>query len=154
MALDSLKLAEDHIFDVNPNAMTLDYVESVAKFRYALGIVVWLLHDYFIDSTKLSLLSSDEVAVADKLLIAVKNICLAIDKDATKNALVVADFLIKCIVRKFGMSTFLTTLCDKKRDYKWLVPKHLQKDSYKKQVSYSYVLLLLLGSYCMYLYGY
>ena len=114
--------------------MTLDFVESVAKFRYVLITVAWLLHDYFVDSTKLSLLSRNETRIVDKLVSSVQQTCLAIDENATQNAVVAADFLTKCIVRKYGMST-LTALCEKETDFKWLIPQHLQKSSCTNNVS-------------------
>ena len=112
--------------------MTLDYVESVAKFRYVLVTVAWLLHDYYTESTKLSVLSTNETKIVGKLLFSVQQTCLAIDENDNKNAIVAADFLIKCIVRKYGMST-LTALCEKEvvkgSDFKWLIPHHLQKNN-------------------------
>ena len=132
LAIDSHELAKHPIFDDNLKVATLDYVENVAKLRYVLVTVACLLHDYYIDSTKLSLLSADETNIVDKLLVSIQRTCLAID-ETTKNAFVVADFLIKCIVRKYGMSTLLA-LCEKEKDFQWLIPKHLQKDSCKSQV--------------------
>ena len=99
-----------------------------------LETVAWLLYEFYIDSTKLSLLSTDETSIVSKLLDLTHRTCLAID-ETTKNEFVVADFLIKCIVRKYGMSTLLA-LCKMERDFKWLIPKHLQKDSSKSQVRY------------------
>ena len=96
--------------------------------------VAWLLHEFYIDSTKFSLLSTDEASIVTKLLDLIRRTFLAIDETA-KNDNVVADFFIKCIVRKYGMSTLLA-LCEKESDFKWLIPKHLQKDSRKSQVCY------------------
>ena len=114
--------------------MKLDFVESVAKFRYVMITVAWLLHDYFVNSTEFSLLSPNEIKIVDKLVLSVQHTCLAIDENTTKNALVAADFLVKCIVRKYGMST-LTALCEKETDFKWLIPQHLQKSSCANNVS-------------------
>lgn len=134
MAIHLFENAKHSVFADSLKVMTLDYVESVAKCRYVLVIVAWLLHDYYVDSSKLSLLTNDESIVVHRLLTAVQHTCLAIDKETTKNALVVGDFLVKCIVRKYGMST-LTALCEKETDFTWLIPKHLQKDSSESQVS-------------------
>ena len=111
--------------------MKLDFVESVAKFRYVLITVAWLLHDYFVNSTKLL---PNETKIVNKLVLSVQQTCLAIDGNTTKNALVAADFLVKCIVRKYGMST-LTALCEKETNFKWLIPQHLQKSSCANNVS-------------------
>ena len=116
--------------------MTLDYVESVAKFRYTLETVAHLLHDYYLDPAKFNELSRAERRIIAQLLSSVQDMCLAIDKDTNE---VVPNLLIKCIVRKYGMST-LITLCDNSKtegtfDFSWLMPKHLQNSSSEDQVS-------------------
>ena len=116
--------------------MTLNYVESVAKFRYTLETVACLLHDYYLDPGKFITLSKVEGKIIAQLLTSVQTICLAISKDTNE---VVPNLLLKCIVRKYGMST-LITLCDISRtevnlDFSWLMPKHLQSSSSKEQVS-------------------
>ena len=113
--------------------MTLDYVESVAKFRYTLETVACLLHDYYLDPGKFNMLSKVERKIIAQLLTSVQTICLAISKDTNE---VVPNLLVKCIVRKYGMST-LITLCNMENnlDFSWLMPKHLQSSSSKEQVS-------------------
>ena len=124
-----------HIFANSANFRTLEYVESVAKFRYTLETVAWLLHEYYLDPVQFNVLSRDEKNLVAKLISSVQKMCLAIDKDDTE---VVANLLIKCIVRKYGMST-LIALCDKSEElnFLWLIPKHLQlqKDTEGNQVS-------------------
>ena len=126
LASDSFEQAKQYIFAGSPDMMTLEYVESVAKFRYTLEIVAWLLHDYYLDPTQFNVLSRDERNLVAKLISSVQKMCLAIDEGSTE---VVANLLIKCVVRKYGMST-LIALCDKNKDlnFLWLVPKHLQKE--------------------------
>ena len=136
LALDSLDQAKQYIFAGSPDVMTLDYVESVAKFRYTLETAAWLLHDYYLDLAQFRVLSKDESKTVGKLISSVQKMCLAIDEDGTE---VIANLLIKCIVRKYGMST-LIALCDKSKteedlNFLWLIPKHLQKDTSRNQVS-------------------
>ena len=133
--------------------MTLNYVEGVAKFRYALETVAWLLHDYYLDLAQFSKLSKAEGKTSNQLLTSVQTICLAINKDTNE---VVPNLLLKCIVRKYGMST-LITLCnisktEENLDFSWLTPKHLQNSSSKKQVSLYTMYALRIGSGCLYIY--
>ena len=118
--------------------MTLDYVESVAKLRYTLETVAGLLHDYYLDPTQFDMLSRDEKKTIARLISSVQAICIRLDEYVSKDALMIADFLVKCVVRKYGMST-LMTLCknDINPDFSWLIPMHLQKNSTKSQVWYS-----------------
>ena len=118
--------------------MTLDYVESVAKLRYTLETVARLLHDYYLDPTQFEILSRDERKTIARLIGSTKTICETLDEFIAKDALMIADFLVKCIVRKYGMSTLLT-LCtnDMNADFSWLIPKHLQQNFDKSQVWYS-----------------
>ena len=137
LASDSLDQAMQHIFASPANFMTLEYVESVAKFRYSLETVAQLLHDYYINHTQFYLLSKDEKSLIAKFISSIQRMCSAIDKDSTE---VVANFLIRCVVRKYGMST-LIALCDKNKteeslNFLWLIPKHLQKVSCGNQVSF------------------
>ena len=116
--------------------MTLEYVESVAKFRYTLETVAYLLHDYYLDPAQFNVLSKAERRNIAQLLTSVQDMCSAIDKDTDE---VVPNLLIKCIVRKYGMST-LITLCDISKtegnsDFSWLMPRHLQNSSSEDQVS-------------------
>ena len=122
-----------HIFANSANFRTLEYVESVAKFRYTLETVAWLLHEYYLDLVQFNVLSRDEKNLVAKLVSSVHKMCLAIDKDDTE---VVANLLIKCIVRKYGMST-LIALCgnNEELNFLWLIPKHLQKNTSGNQVS-------------------
>ena len=116
--------------------MTLDYVESVAKFRYTLETVAWLLCEYYLDLAQFELLSTDERKPVARLISSVKGICSTLDEFAPKDALIIADFLVKCIVRKYGMSS-LMTLCrrsDTHADFSWLIPIHLQNDFSEHQV--------------------
>lgn len=133
LAIDSLDQAMQYIFTSSANFKTLDYVESVAKFRYTLETTAWLLHDYYLDIAQFNVLSRDETNLVAKLISSVQKMCLAIDEGSTE---VVANLLIKCVVRKYGMST-LIALCDNNKDlnFSWLVPKHLQKDTEGNQVS-------------------
>jgi len=137
LAIDSLEQAKQYIFVADsPDIKTLVYVESVAKCRYTLETVAWLLHDYYLDLSQFSLLSKDEAKIIGKLISLAEKMCLASDRDSTK---VVPNLLIKCIVHKYGMST-LITLCDKKKteedlNFLWLIPKYLQNNSSENQVS-------------------
>ena len=135
LASDSLEQAKQHIIVDSPDVMTLDYVESVAKFRYTLETVGLLLHEYYLDPAQFELLSTDERKIVARLISSVKGICSTLDEYAPKDALIIADFLVKCIVRKYGMSS-LMTLCksDTHVDFSWLIPKHLQKDFSENQV--------------------
>ena len=135
LALDSVKQAKQCIFTNSTEIMTLDYVESVAKFRYALEKVACLLHDYYLDAAQFNVLSKAERKIIAQLLASVQDMCLAIDNDTNE---VVPNLLIKCIVRKYGMST-LITLCNISKtegnlDFSWLMPKHLQNTSSEEQV--------------------
>lgn len=138
LASDSFSQAKQCIFadstDVT-NLMTLDYVESVAKLRFTLEIVAWLIYDFYYDSAQINLLSEVEKPAVSKLIISVEKMCSAINDGVNQ---VIANFLLKCIVRKYGMST-LINLCDDKRtkdfNFSWLIPNHLQKCSYESQVS-------------------
>ena len=116
--------------------MTLSYVESVAKFRYTLETVAWLLHDYYLDYVQFQELSKPEQKVMAQLLSVVQNTCSAVNKESTE---VVPNLLIKCIVRKYGMSTLIALRDINKTggilDFSWLIPKHLQNNSSKNQVS-------------------
>ena len=134
--MDSVKQAKQCIFTNSTEIMTLDYVESVAKFRYTLETVACLLHDYYLDPAQFNVLSKAERRIIAQLLSSVQDMCSAIDKDTNE---VVPNLLIKCIVRKYGMST-LITLCDINKtegeaDFSWLMPKHLQNSSGEEQVS-------------------
>lgn len=136
LALDSLKQAMQYMFDGSPDVMTLDYVEAVAKFRYSLEIVAWLLHDFYLDCACFYELSDNEKKCIAELISSAKRLCTAINKDSAE---VIANLLIKFVVRKYGMST-LTALCNKHKteeilDFQWLVPKRLQKSSSENQVS-------------------
>ena len=136
LASDSLEQAKQCIFTYSTDIMTLEYVESVAKFRYTLETVAYLLHDYYLDPAQFNVLSKVERRVIAQLLTSVQYVCLAINKDANE---VIPNLLIKCIVRKYGMST-LITLCDISKirenlDFSWLIPRHLQNSSSKEQVS-------------------
>jgi len=110
-------------------------VESVAKFRYSLVTIARILHDYYIDSASVSVLSQDETKIAGKLLSSAQKMCLAIDKTSNQETQLVADFLLKSIVRKYGMSTFMT-LCNKVEslDFSWIMPAHMQQDPGKTKV--------------------
>ena len=136
LASVSFEQAQQYIFAGSPDVMTLDYVESVAKFRYTLETVAWLLHNYYLDLTRFNVLSKDERKSVGKLISSVQKMCLAINEDGNE---VIANLLVKCVVRKYGMST-LIALCDKIKteedlNFLWLVPKHLQKDTSGNQVS-------------------
>ena len=137
LASDLLDEAMQYVFAGSSNFKTLEYVESVAKFRYTLEIVAWLLHEYYLNPVQLHVLSKEESNLVAKLISSVQKMCLAIDKDDTE---VVANLLIKCVVRKYGMST-LIALCDNSNkteedlNFLWLMPKHLQNDTSGNQVS-------------------
>ena len=125
--------------------MTLDYVESIAKFRYTLETVAWLLHEYYCDPARVQLnkLNKDECKSIAKLMNLAKGICSPLDEHAPKDP---ADFLVKCIVRKHGMST-LMMLCNTDNvhaDFSWLIPKHLQNDPSKNKVWNSKMLLVVM----------
>ena len=115
--------------------MTLNYVESVAKFRYTLITVARILHDYYLDPVRISLLPRDDTKIAGKLLSSVQKLCLAIDKNSNQEMQLVTDFLLKSIVRKYGMSTFMT-LCNSVEtvDFSWVMPMHMQQDPEKAKV--------------------
>ena len=119
----------------SPDIITLDYVENVAKFRYTLETVAFILHDYYLDPAQFEMLSKDEKHIIATLLDSVCRVFSTLHKDAARDALAVPEFLIKCIVRKYGISS-LMTLCRSKTstDFSWLIPKHLQKDHGEKQV--------------------
>ena len=142
LASDSLEHGKQHIIVDSPDVMTLDYVESVAKFRYTLETVAWLLHEYYLNHAQFESLSTDERKSVARLISSVKGICSTLDEFAPKDALVIADFLVKCIVRKYGMSS-LMTLCrnDTQANFSWLIPIHLQKDFSENQVWNSNMLL-------------
>ena len=146
LALDSLEQATESIFAGPPDIMTLDYVESVAKFRYTLETTAWLLHDYYLNLTKFNALSKDEKKAVIEFISSVENRWLVIKGDETE---VVANLLIKYVVRKYGMST-LIALCDKTKteglDFSWLM-KHLQKDSGSNQVRFPMYILKILSIY-------
>ena len=137
LASDSLEQAKQYIFtESTEKMMTLEYVQSVAKFRYTLETVAHLLHDYYLDPAQFNVLSKAERRIIAQLLTSVQDMCSAIDKDTDE---VVPNLLIKCIVRKYGMST-LITLCDISKtegtsDFSWLMPKHLQNSPSEDQVS-------------------
>ena len=107
----------------------LDYVESVAKFRYTLETAAWLLHHYYLNPAHFHALSKDERHIAANLLSSVNKIFSTLDEGTARDILAVPDFLVKCIVRKYGMSS-LMNLCKSNAvvDFSWLIPKHLQKD--------------------------
>lgn len=128
LALDSLEQAKQIVLVDKPDIKTLNYVESVAKFRFVLVTVSWLLHDYYLDYSKFSELSKDESRIVSKLLIEVRKTCLALDE----SSLAIPDFLIKCVIRKYGLS-FLTDLYERVEnvEFTWLIPQYLQKDSDK-----------------------
>ena len=115
--------------------MALNYVESVAKFRYTLVTVARVLHDYYLDPASVSILSQDDTKIAGKLLSSVQRLCLAIDENSNQETQLVAEFLLKSIVRKYGMSTFMT-LCNKVEslDFSWVMPAHIQQDRDKMKV--------------------
>ena len=136
LALDSVNQAKQCIFTNSTEIVTLDYVESVAKFRYTLETVAYLLHDYYLDPAHFNVLSKPDRRIIAQLLASVQDMCSAINKDTNE---VVPNLLIKCIVRKYGMST-LITLCDISKtegslDFAWLMPKHLQNITSEEQVS-------------------
>jgi len=135
LALDSLEFGKEFIFAENVNTVALDYVESVARFRYTLVTVARVLHDYYLDPATLSLLSQNDTKIAGKLLSSVQKTCLAIDQNSNRESKLVADFLLKSIVRKYGMSTFMT-LCNKvdNLDFSWVMPTHIQQDPDKTKV--------------------
>ena len=144
LASNSLEQAKHYIIVDSPDVMSLDYVESVAKFRYTLETVAWLLHDYYLDPAQFKLLSTDERTTVARLISSVKGICSTLDEYAPKDALIIADFLVKSIVRKYGMST-LMTLCKgvTNAEFLWLIPKHLQKYFSENQVWNSKMLLFM-----------
>ena len=115
--------------------MALNYVESVASFRYTLVTVARVLHDYYLDPASVSMLSHDDTKIAGKLLSSVQRLCLAIDENSNQETHFVADFLLKSIVRKYGMSTFMT-LCTKVEnlDFSWVMPAYIQQDPDKTKV--------------------
>ena len=115
--------------------MTLEYVESVARFRYTLVTVARVLHDYYLDPAKVSMLLQSDTKIAGKLFSSVQRTCLAIDENSSREMQLVTDFLLKSIVRKYGMSTFMT-LCTKVEhlDFSWVMPKHIQQDPGKTKV--------------------
>jgi len=133
--LDSLEFGKEYIFAANVNVVALNYVESVAKFRYTLVTVARVLHDYYLDPASVSILSRDDTKIAGKLLSSVQKMCLAIDENSNQETQLVADFLLKSIVRKYGMSTFMT-LCNKGEnlDFSWVMPVHMQQDPDKTKV--------------------
>ena len=136
LALDSSEQAKQYIFTDSTDIVTLDYVESVAKFRYTLETVACLLHDYYLDPAQFETLSKDERQITAKLLTFVNKLFSTLDEVTERDVLAVPDFLVKCVVRKYGMSS-LMTLCKNNTviDFSWLIPKHLQKDHGEIQVS-------------------
>ena len=134
LASDSFELAKQCIITKSPDVATLDYVESVAKFRYTLETVAWILHDYYLNPAQFEMLSKDNKHIIAKLLSLVKAFS-TLDENTSKDASVVADFLAKCIVRKYGMSTLMTlSKSNTNVDFSWLIPKHLQNDPGENQV--------------------
>ena len=137
LAVDSLNQAQECILTDSPDVttVTLSYVESVAKFRYTLETVAWLLHDYYLDHVQFLELSKLEQKIMAQLLSLVQNTCSAVNKESSE---VVPNLLIKCIVRKYGMSTLIALRDINKTggnlDFSWLIPKHLQKGSSESQV--------------------
>ncbi|XP_065899490.1 E3 ubiquitin-protein ligase rnf213-alpha-like isoform X3 [Dysidea avara] len=136
LAIDSLEFGKQYIFAENINVVALNYVESVASFRYTLVTVARVLHDYYLDPASVSMLSHDDTKIAGKLLSSVQRLCLAIDENSNQETHFVADFLLKSIVRKYGMSTFMT-LCTKVEnlDFSWVMPAYIQQDPDKTKES-------------------
>ena len=97
--------------------------------------MAYLLYDYYLDPAHIKTLSKDDIHVIATLLSFVERIFSTLDEDAARHALAVPDFLVKCIVRKYGMSS-LMTLCrsDRVAEFSWLIPKHLQNDRGGNQV--------------------
>jgi len=90
--------------------------------------VARVLDDY-LDPERISMLSKDDTNVAGKLLSLVQKMCLTIDKGSNRESQLVADFLLKSIVRKYGISTF-ATLCSNVADidFSWVMPKYILQD--------------------------
>ena len=97
--------------------------------------MAWLLHDYYLDLAHFDTLSKDERHFAVKLLIIVNKTFSTLDEGTARDVLAVPDFLVKCIVRKYGMSS-LMALCRNNTnvDFSWLIPKHLQKHHGENEV--------------------
>ena len=128
--------------------MTLHYVECVARLRYALVIVARISHVY-LDLEKFSLLSKDEIQIARQLLISVQKMYLTIEVSSNKETQLVADFLLKTIIRKYGMSTFMT-LCNKdssNADLSWIMPKHLLQNKSEMKVRLVYTWITIISTY-------
>ena len=115
--------------------MSLNYVESVAKVRYSLVLVGKVLHDYYLNSMSLSKLSQNEIKNVDRLLNSVQRMCFTIEENANQHELLVVDFLVKNIVRKYGISTLVSVYHSKEiADFSWVIPKHLRQSQSEDNV--------------------
>ena len=100
----------------------LQYLEGIAKLRYAIVVVVELLHCQHGASSRQQGYYTHET----QLLLDVANTCCSDDIVNTDNS-GPAVFLVKQLARQYGIS-FLTNLTSD-QTMQWIVPHHLQRSN-------------------------
>lgn len=80
----------------------------MGKFRFALIIFARIVHDFYLDlSCNTVTLSEEEYKKADALIESVETQYLPAEVSSNQHEKVVAHFVLKSIVRKYGMSTLM-----------------------------------------------
>ena len=103
-------------------AVTLDYLEGVAKVRFALSVVAELLNQN--DQPR----SSEDGVLVVRLLHQAREVCVdpninSIDDTGQRDTVGPVVFLIKLLVRQYG----LNCLQRASEDHAWIVPEQLKQ---------------------------
>ena len=107
--------------------LSLEYLESVSQVRFALSVVSELLYK---QNEKGSQTVGHLHTNGAQLLIQVAKDCCTHDK-MNEEDLGPAVYLVKLLVRQYGMSFFVSLTADPTME--WVVPSHLRRYVYKEK---------------------
>ena len=119
---DGHRALRQHGQNTGSGAVTLEYLEGVAKVRFALSVVAELLNQN--DQPR----SSEDGVLVVQLLLQAREVCVdpninSIDDTGQRDTVGPVVFLIKLLVRQYG----LNCLQRASEDHAWIVPEQLKQ---------------------------
>ena len=119
---DGHRALRQHGQNTGSGAVTLDYLEGVAKVRFASSVVAELLNQN--DQPR----SSEDGVLVVRLLHQAREVCVdpninSIDDTGQRDTVGPVVFLIKLLVRQYG----LNCLQRASEDHAWIVPEQLKQ---------------------------
>jgi hypothetical protein len=120
---DGHRALRQHGQNTGSSAVTLEYLEGVAKVRFALSVVAELLNHHN-DQPR----SAEDGVLVVRLLQQAREVCVdpninSIDDTGQRDTVGPVVFLIKLLVRQYG----LDCLQKASEDHTWIVPEQLKQ---------------------------